>query len=230
MSMSIPYEATGRTGQKRRTRQALIAAACDLITAGQEPTVEDAAAMAGISRTTAYRYFPNQRALLLAAHPEIGAPSLLPSGAPADPAARLEAVIDAFTQLTADTEPQQRTMLRLSLEPGTDAEQLPLRKGRAIGWIEEALTPLRDQLTARELRRLTLAIRSATGIEARVWLTDVAGLSSQQATQLMRWTARAIYRSALDESLHSPHAHTNKTPTPAPSKVTPIAAEDEKAH
>ena len=205
MSMSIPYEATGRTGQKRRTRQALIAAARDLITAGHEPAVEDAAAAAGISRTTAYRYFPNQRALLLAAHPEIGAPSLLPPGAPADPAARLEAVIDAFTQLTADTEPQQRTMLRLSLEPGTDPQRLPLRKGRAIGWIEEALTPLRGQLTARELRRLTLAIRSATGIEARVWLTDVAGLSSQQATQLMRWTARAIYRSALDESRHSPH-------------------------
>ena len=212
MSMSIPYEATGRTGQKRRTRQALIAAARDLITAGHEPTVEDAAATAGISRTTAYRYFPNQRALLLAAHPEIGAPSLLPPGAPADPAARLEAVIDAFTQLTADTEPQQRTMLRLSLEPGTDPQRLPLRKGRAIGWIEEALTPLRGQLTARELRRLTLAIRSATGIEARVWLTDVAGLSSQQATQLMRWTARAIYRSALDESTRP--RHSKRSPVP----------------
>jgi hypothetical protein len=96
-------------------------------------------------------------------------------------------------------------MLRLSLEPGADPQRLPLRKGRAIGWIEEALTPLQGQLTARELRRLTLAIRSATGIEARVWLTDIAGLSPQQATQLMRWTARAIYRSALDESLHSRH-------------------------
>jgi AcrR family transcriptional regulator len=209
MSMSIPYEATGRTGQKLRTRQALIAAARDLVTAGQEPAVENAAAAAGISRTTAYRYFPNQRALLLAAHPEIDAPSLLPLDAPADPAARLEAVIDAYTQLVADTEPQQRTMLRLSLETDADSQRLPLRKGRAIGWIEEALSPLRGQLTARELRRLTLAIRSATGIEARVWLTDIAGLSSQQATQLMRWTAHAIYRSALNESSHSPHRTQN---------------------
>src|SRR5579875_3321924 len=195
MSMSIPYESTGRTRQKQRTRQALIAAARDLITAGREPAVEDAAAAAGISRTTAYRYFPNQRALLLAAHP------------PGDPAARLDAVIDAFTRLVADTEPQQRTMLRLSLEPDPDSESLPLRKGRAIGWIDEALAPLRGQLTPGELRRLVLAIRSATGIEARVWLTDIAGLTGPQATQLQRWTARAIYRSALDEAAQRRHSH-----------------------
>src|SRR5579875_1350388 len=113
---------------------------------------------------------------------------------PGDPAARLDAVIDAFTRLVADTEPQQRTMLRLSLEPDPDSESLPLRKGRAIGWIDEALAPLRGQLTPGELRRLVLAIRSATGIEARVWLTDIAGLTGPQATQLQRWTARAIYR------------------------------------
>ncbi|HEV2254018.1 MAG TPA: TetR/AcrR family transcriptional regulator [Streptosporangiaceae bacterium] len=198
--MSTPYEASGRTRQKRRTREALITAARDLIAAGKDPAVEDAAAAAGISRTTAYRYFPTQRALLVAAHPEIDTPSLLPSDAPGDPAARLDAVIDAFTRLIADTESQQRTMLRLSLDPSADRKSLPLRKGRAVGWIGEALSPLRGQLTAPELERLVLAIRSATGIEARVWLTDVAGLTGQQATDLQQWTARAIYRSALHES------------------------------
>lgn len=200
MTMSTPYEASGRTRQKRRTREALITAARDLIAAGKDPAVEDAAAAAGISRTTAYRYFPTQRALLVAAHPEIDTPSLLPSDAPGDPAARLDAVIDAFTRLIADTESQQRTMLRLSLDPSADRKSLPLRKGRAVGWIGEALSPLRGQLTAPELERLVLAIRSATGIEARVWLTDVAGLTGQQATDLQQWTARAIYRSALHES------------------------------
>jgi AcrR family transcriptional regulator len=197
----MPYELTGRTGQKQRTRNALIAAARDLVAAGKTPTVEEAAAAADISRTTAYRYFPNQRSLLVAAHPEIDASSLLPSDAPEDPAARFEAVIEAFTQLVADTEPQQRTMLRLSLEPDAAGNDTPLlRRGRAIGWIEEALRPLRGRLSTTELRRLVLAVRSATGIEARVWLTDIAGLSSQEATTLMRWTARAIYQSALDEA------------------------------
>jgi len=43
-----------------------------------------------------------------------------------------------------------------------------------------------------ELRRLVLAIRSAIGIEALVWLTDVAGLSRDDAVDLMRWSARAL--------------------------------------
>jgi AcrR family transcriptional regulator len=155
------------------------AAARELVAQGVTPTVEDAATAAGISRTTAYRYFPNQPALLLAAHPETEAASLLPQDAPDDPATRLDLVIQAFTRLIADTEPQQRTMLRLSLEPGA-SNRAPglLRQGRAIGWIEDALSPLRGQIPARALRRLVLAVRSATGIEARVWLTDVAGLSS----------------------------------------------------
>ena len=198
--MSIPYEQVGRIQQKHRTRNAIIAAARELVATGSTPTIEAAAAAAGISRSTAFRYFPNQRSLLVAAHPEIDASSLLPPDAPDDPAARFEAVIEAFTQLVADTEPQQRTMLRMSLEPDAAKHDLPLRKGRAIGWIEEALRPLHGRLSPKELRRLVLAVRSATGIEARVWLTDIAGLSAQEATELTRWTAHAIYQSALDEA------------------------------
>ena len=64
MMMSIPYELNGgRLAQKRRTREALIASARELVANGEAPTVEAAAEAASISRTTAYRYFPNQRAL-----------------------------------------------------------------------------------------------------------------------------------------------------------------------
>ena len=69
MVMSIPYEAQGRVDQKRRTRAALVDAARELVALGETPTVEAAAEAASISRTTAYRYFSNQRALLVAAHP-----------------------------------------------------------------------------------------------------------------------------------------------------------------
>jgi AcrR family transcriptional regulator len=196
--VSTSYAATGRTAQKRRTRDALIAAARELVAAGAAPTVESAAAAAEISRTTAYRYFPNQRSLLAAAHPETIAGSLLPSDPPDDPGRRLEAVIRAFTGIVLDTEAQQRTMLRLSLEADpAQRSDLPLRQGRAIGWIEEALLPLRGRMSERVLRQLVLAIRSATGIEALVWLTDVAGLSRQDAAHLMQWSAQAVLHATL---------------------------------
>jgi AcrR family transcriptional regulator len=201
MAMSTSYELVGRTRQKSRTRAALVEAARTLVARGLTPTVEDAAAASSISRTTAYRYFPNQRALLVAAHPETEAASLLPVDVGNDPEARLDAVVEAFTQLIADSEPQQRTMLRLSLEPDAPLREPGLlRQGRAIGWITEALAPLRGQLPDADLDRLVLAIRSAIGIEARVWLTDVAGLSPADATQLMRWSAQALYRATVRET------------------------------
>jgi AcrR family transcriptional regulator len=198
--MSTPYELTGRTGQKQRTRSTLVHAARALVASGVAPTVEQAAAAAGISRTAAYRYFPNQRSLLGAAHPETNAASLLPDDPPADAAERLAAVISAFTALIRDTEEQQRTMLRLSLAADPAGRGgLPLRQGRAIGWIEEALAPVRDQLPGTALHRLALAIRSAVGIEALVWLTDVAGLSRDEAAQLMSWSAQAMLYTALTD-------------------------------
>src|SRR5258708_11200730 len=115
--MSIPYEQSGRARQKQRTRAALVAAARELVAEGQTPTVDESATRASVSRTTAYRYFPNQRALLVAAHPEIEARSLLPKKAPSDVAGRLDAVVTAFLDVIVDTEAQQRTMLRLSLDP-----------------------------------------------------------------------------------------------------------------
>lgn len=197
-SVSTPYEVNGRTQQKQRTRTALVAAARELVARGQSPTVEQAATAAGISRPTAYRYFPNQRALLAAAHPETEVRSMLPPDVSDDPAERLDAVVTAFMRLILDTEAQQRTMLRLSLEADpVERAALPLRQGRAIGWFAEALSPLADRLSEEQLQQLALAIRTAAGIEALAWLTDVAKLSPDDAVRLMRWSAQAMLGAAL---------------------------------
>ncbi len=197
MGMSIPYERTGRTKQKARTRAALLDAARALLDEGANPTVEQAADRAAISRTTAYRYFANRRALLTAVFPETAERSLLDADAPADPAARLELVVERYTRRILEHEPALRAQLRLSLEPDpTEPDRLPFRTGRAITWIEDALAPLREQLPAQEVRRLVLAIRATTGIEALVWLTDVAGLPRDEAIALMRSSAQALLRDA----------------------------------
>lgn len=196
--MEVPYESTGRREQKSRTRRALVEATRALLADGRIPTVEDSARSAGISRTTAYRYFPNQRALLGAVRPEIEQTSLLGADAPTDVTDRLDLAMTECLRITTEWEPELRTALRLSLEPGTDPPLL--RRGRAIGWITDALTPLARTNPDIDVHRLAVAIRAATGIEAFVWLVDVAGLDRPDARRLLHDTATALLAQALANS------------------------------
>jgi AcrR family transcriptional regulator len=208
MDMSIPYEQTGRTSQKARTRAAMLDATRQLLAEGVTPTVEQAAGRAAISRTTAYRYFPNQRELLIATYPELDQRSLLGDDAPADPLARLDLVTELVGRQIIDYEPELRTMLRLSLDPaGVEKGALPLRRGHAIGWLDDALSPLRERMSPVRLRRLVLAIRATLGIEALVWLTDIGGLAREEAIELMRSSARTLLRAAVDAAPESAEAH-----------------------
>ena len=134
-------------------------------------------------------------------HPETAATTLLPARVSSDPHERLDAVATRFIRLIIDTEAAQRTMLRLSLDPDPLRRGgLPLRQGRAIAWITEALEPLRGRLTNEEVHRLALAVRSAIGVEALVWLTDVGGLSREDAAENMWWSAQSLLRAAVTAS------------------------------
>jgi AcrR family transcriptional regulator len=195
-AVSTSYVASGRIRQKQRTREHLVQAARELIASGDTPRVEDVAEAAGISRTTAYRYFPSQGELLAAAFPETATYSLLPDPAPDDVAERVAAVVGAMVAVIERTEHQQRAMLRLSL--GAERHELPLRQGRAIGWLSEALEPVRPALGDEGLLRLAQAIRSACGIEARVWLGDIAGLDATTIRAVQLWIAQALLAHARD--------------------------------
>lgn len=194
--MSMNYLGSGRTRQKQRTRDQLIAAARELITAGDTPRVEEVAEAAGISRTTAYRYFTSQAELLAAAYPETAAASVLPDPPPAAVDERAAAVADFVIGRVQESEPQQRAMLRLSL--GEVPHELPLRQGRAIPWFLQALAPLTDSIGDEGVHRLALALRAACGIETRVWLTDVAGLTPSEVSALQRWMVDALVQRALE--------------------------------
>lgn len=200
-AVAADYLAAGRSAQKARTRDALLAAARAEVAAGREVTVESVAAAAGISRTTAYRYFANQRDLIAAAHPQLDLHSLLPRDAPQDVEARLTLVLDRFiNDVTIAWEPQLRAALRLALEPRTEnapGDAAQLRQGRGIGWILEALEPLDNTHPGVDRETLARAIRSAAGIESLVWLTDVGGLSRDRAAEVMRASAVAILRDAI---------------------------------
>jgi AcrR family transcriptional regulator len=190
------YEQTGRAAQKARTRMCLTEAATALLAEGATPTVEQVADRARIGRATAYRYFPNQDSLWAAIIPEIEQPSLLDVDSD-DPAVRLDAVVEDFTRQVVEHEPQLRAMLWRSLDPGRHSKAVPFRAGRRLRWVADALAPLRAHLSRKEFDRLVRAIGATIGIEALVWLTDMGGLSREDAVLVMRQNARTLLEAEL---------------------------------
>jgi hypothetical protein len=149
------------------------------------------------------------RALLVAAHPEVAASSLLPPAAPSDPLERLRIVVREITQITRSTEPALRTMLRLSLEQGGQRRDLSLRKGRRLVWVADALTPLQGTMDQARLDAMTVAIAASVGIEVYIWLQDIAGLDPDQAAASICWTAETIFLGTI---------HTDTPPPPVATR------------
>jgi AcrR family transcriptional regulator len=187
----------GRESQKNRTRKALVAAAAELMRAGRHPTVTDAAESAGISRATAYRYFPTQEMLLAeVALFEVGGPLF-----PAEPenTSTPEAVAHLVRRIgiwTYQNEHPLRTLLRLSLDPATGVR----RPGHRREWIADALSPVRKNINPRTYAKLANALTLLMGIDPVVVMSDIAGVSRDEALDALEWCGRALVEAALRDT------------------------------
>jgi AcrR family transcriptional regulator len=196
--MDVSLQDGGRARQKARTREAVVAATRQLLRDGVTPTVEQAADAARVSRTTAYRYFPSQRALLAATFPQLEGGSLLGDHPPADVRARVALFAEKMTKSILANEAEMRAMLRLSLEPQVPLHEVALRQGRRTIWVADALAPLHGSMTRSRFEQLTLAIAAAAGIESFVWLVDVGGVDRTTAAAILKSTCIAL----LEHELH----------------------------
>ena len=203
--ISSPYESFGRMNQKRRTRVALKAAAAEFVRRGETPTVAQVAETALVSRSTAYRYFPSQEALLAevlldeAIRPDLEDVYAV-AGTPGPAADRLDAVVRADHALVVKHEAAFRTALRAMLAPPIDdRSSVPRRPGNRLRYLAEALAPLKDRLGAERLERLVAALSMCVGIESIMVTGDICGLSPGDAETVKRWAAAALLQAALHE-------------------------------
>jgi AcrR family transcriptional regulator len=185
-------QARGREAQRARTR-ALIVAAARSIT---QPTVEQAADAAGVSRATAYRYFPTQEALSVELDSgevwrEVEALVVEPHTA--DVEARLDHLIDAVVRAVYAEERQVRTALRVYHDTWLRDPDTRVRKGRRMDWIDKTISPLPAEV--RESLRLTLAL--AIGPDPVTMLKDVAGLDAERTRRVLKRAAGTMLHAAV---------------------------------
>jgi AcrR family transcriptional regulator len=198
----------GRSNQLLRTRKDLLQAAARLIRQGRDPSLEEVAEEAMVSRATAYRHFPDLSALLVEASLDIATPQarlLFGNGPPQDPVARLEQVNRAFDDMIADNENALRLMLVHSLQHSVRREGdagVPLRQNRRTPMIEAALEPARQQFKPGALKMLTKALALVIGTESMLVLKDVLRLDDAEARRVKRWVIRALVEAARRPADH----------------------------
>jgi len=174
----------GRVNQKRRTREAILAASRELIRSGSELSMPDVARSALVSEATAYRYFPDLPSLvheaLIGMWPD-PAEALKHLDASMDPVERVACATEVLMRGVLSYEGAARAAIASSI---TRPDLARKRPGFRFGLIDEALAPLagaKPPVGDAELMQLKRDLAMIISAESLFTLTDVCGLSPEEA-------------------------------------------------
>jgi AcrR family transcriptional regulator len=198
-----------RANQRRRTKAAIMEGARTLLREGKVPSVADAAEAAGVSRATAYRYFPTQGALVREAVDAglVRGRSAWEErlGDAGELTERVERYVSLVFGLMREDEALMRGYLLLALEQwaklqaGEELGEAPIKRGGRLEAISATLEPFTDQLDDAAIRRLSVALSLLVGIEAHVVFRDIWGLDDDEARGISLWMARVLAEAAAEE-------------------------------
>jgi AcrR family transcriptional regulator len=189
-------------GHRGRVFRRLLDEAVRLVRRGRIPSVAEVAQSAGVSRATAYRYFPSRSKLVSAVIAEALGPvrRAVPQGG--DAKQRLHELVDRTYSRFHEYEPHMRAALQLalehsSLEAAGLLEEEPFRRGQRREILDVAIAPLKKQLGAKAYRRLLHALAVVYGIEPMIILKDICGAGDRETEAVVRWMMDALVDAAL---------------------------------
>ncbi|MEQ1951304.1 TetR/AcrR family transcriptional regulator [Mesorhizobium sp. CN2-181] len=190
-------------GPRARTRRLMLETASRLMQSGVTPSVTEAAEAAGVSRATAYRYFPSQAALVQAVVDEGLGPILIWTSDAKDAAARVDDLIGTSLPRIEAYEATFKAALKLSLDQwarrqaGTLGDEPRFTRGHRVDLLRDAMAPLRDKLPLEQFERLAQALSLVFGVEVLIVLKDIWGLDGEETQSVARWAAAALVKAAI---------------------------------
>jgi AcrR family transcriptional regulator len=197
-----------QVGPRARTYRLLLEQAMEIAQSGQVPSVAQIAIQAGVSRATAYRYFPTRSTLVAAMVNHSLGPVRSWRGNSADGRARVNELFDQTFPRFKEYEPQLRAALMIAVEHQLREragllEEEPYRRGYRVGILEHAVEPLKRTLGPKGTERLIMALAMVYGIEPYVIWKDIFGANDRKVEAVARWMAQALVDAALRESRRS---------------------------
>lgn len=193
-------------GPRVRMRKVLLTTAMQMMADGITPSLTELAEAAEVSRATAYRYFPTQSDLIAAVVDESLGPILSWESPSKDAAARIDELITYAYPRLEQFEVQLRAAIQISLQQGAQerASKLknehPLVRGHRVELLKHAIAPLRESVSDRLFLKTTRALSMIYGTEVFLVLKDIWHLEIDEIIDIVRWTASAIMKHAVDES------------------------------
>lgn len=185
-------------GAAARTRALMVATASAMMRRGLSPSVSEVAEAAGVSRSTAYRYFPTLAEMLRAVVGEALGPILDWKGEGLAGKARLASLYREAYPRICGHEATFRAALRQSLEPSADVPgDVTLGRGHRRDLLARAITA--SDLPPAQARRLVQALSLTFGIESLIVLKDICGLTDAEAQDVALWAAQALLAAAEGE-------------------------------
>ncbi|TAJ89455.1 TetR/AcrR family transcriptional regulator [Reyranella sp.] len=190
---------------RARTQRSLLASAMQLVRRGRTPSVAEVALAAGVSRATAYRYFPNRSTVIAAVVAESLGPVRRYEPRAGDGRQRVRELFSQTFPRFKEFEPHMRAALQLSLEHESLErvgllEEPRYRRGFRRDLLRRAAAPLRDKLGRRRFDRLLKALSIVYGIEPYVVLRDIWSSGDREVEEIARWMLDALIDAALRES------------------------------
>jgi AcrR family transcriptional regulator len=193
----------GRVNQKRRTRNAILAAAIELVRGGRPVTMPEVARVAEVSEATAYRYFPDLASLLREAVAGTlfdPAEALAPVEDSPDPVARVATATEHLLRHVLAHETVVRAMIAATITRPADTSARP---GLRFGLIDAALAPPADLrgLDGPALAQLKRDLAVVMSAEALFGLIDLHRLPPEEAVRSLARTATTLTEAALGKRL-----------------------------
>ncbi len=191
---------SGRANQKQRTRSAIVYACRELARSGRDVTMPDVAREALVSEATAYRYFPDLVSLLREALQGLWptpAQALGPIAGSVDPVERVAFACEFLLRGVLEYQGSVRAMMASTI---ARPEAAGARPGIRFGLIDLALEPLDHSpgaISAARLAQLKLDLAVVMGPEAVFFLTDLCGLTPEDAIASVVRTATTLTKAAL---------------------------------
>ncbi len=184
----------------------MLETATRLMQRGVTPSVSEVAEAAGVSRATAYRYFPSQAALVHAVVGEALGPILTWKSGAASAEERVAELFSTSLPRIDEFEATFKAALKLSLEQwaqrqaGSLGNEPQFKRGHRVELLRHALAPLKGELTKAQIDRLAQALSLIFGVEVLIVLKDIWGLEAGKAQTVAQWAANTLVRAAISEA------------------------------